>query len=240
MDWLFLRQNRREKSEVPIINLVQGVRHADASQELRAFLHYRAVRICVSHEVADAIRNTGAVNGPVFTIPECIDLSSIQNIAGKEKKIDILVNAVKHHELGMEIGKLLVGEGIRALVHMQQIPRPAFLELVAQAKIVVCLPLESEGFYLPALEAMAAGCIVICPDCIGNRSFCHAGVNCFMPAFNAVEIVHVVRKIQAMPETDILLMQNHALQTAAQRNLIDERMKFLEILENVDEIWRSP
>lgn len=37
-----------------------------------------------------------------------------------------------------------------------------------------------EGFSLPILEAMAAGCAVITTDSHGNRGFCDDGVNCLM------------------------------------------------------------
>jgi GT2 family glycosyltransferase len=38
-----------------------------------------------------------------------------------------------------------------------------------------------EGFCLPVLEAMAAGCPVVCTDAHGNRDFCQHEVNCLMP-----------------------------------------------------------
>ncbi len=37
-----------------------------------------------------------------------------------------------------------------------------------------------EGFSLPILEAMAAGCPVICTDAHGNRDFCHDMKNCLI------------------------------------------------------------
>jgi glycosyltransferase involved in cell wall biosynthesis len=37
-----------------------------------------------------------------------------------------------------------------------------------------------EGFCLPILEAMAAGCPVICTDAHGNRDFSFDGKNCLM------------------------------------------------------------
>ncbi len=37
-----------------------------------------------------------------------------------------------------------------------------------------------EGFCLPILEAMAAGCPVICTDAHGNRGFCFDGKNCLI------------------------------------------------------------
>jgi GT2 family glycosyltransferase/glycosyltransferase involved in cell wall biosynthesis len=38
-----------------------------------------------------------------------------------------------------------------------------------------------EGFCLPVLEAMAAGCAVVCTDAHGNRDFCEHEGNCLMP-----------------------------------------------------------
>ena len=32
------------------------------------------------------------------------------------------------------------------------------------------LPNQREGVYIPGLEGMALGTLVVCPDCVGNRS----------------------------------------------------------------------
>ncbi len=44
-----------------------------------------------------------------------------------------------------------------------------------------------EGFSLPILEAMAAGCPVICTDAHGNRDFCFSGKNCLIVEHDDVE-----------------------------------------------------
>lgn len=44
-----------------------------------------------------------------------------------------------------------------------------------------------EGFCLPILEAMAAGCPVICTDAHGNRDFCFPEKNCLMVEHDDVE-----------------------------------------------------
>ena len=46
-----------------------------------------------------------------------------------------------------------------------------------------------EGFCLPILEAMAAGCPVICTDAHGNRDFCFDGKNCLMVEQDNVQSV---------------------------------------------------
>lgn len=44
-----------------------------------------------------------------------------------------------------------------------------------------------EGFSLPILEAMAAGCPVICTDAHGNRDFCRDGQNCLIVEHDDIE-----------------------------------------------------
>jgi GT2 family glycosyltransferase len=52
-------------------------------------------------------------------------------------------------------------------------------KLYNQATVLIQASLH-EGFCLPALEAMAAGCPLICTDMHGNRDFCHDGKNCLI------------------------------------------------------------
>ncbi len=52
-------------------------------------------------------------------------------------------------------------------------------EIYNQATIFVQTS-RHEGFCLPILEAMAAGCPVICTDAHGNRDFCFKDKNCLM------------------------------------------------------------
>lgn len=53
-----------------------------------------------------------------------------------------------------------------------------------------------EGFSLPILEAMAAGCPVICTDAHGNRDFCENGKNCLMVKHDDEEgLARAIRKL---------------------------------------------
>lgn len=54
-----------------------------------------------------------------------------------------------------------------------------------------------EGFCLPILEAMAAGCPVICTDAHGNRDFSFAGKNCLMvDQDDAAGVAAAIAKLQ--------------------------------------------
>jgi GT2 family glycosyltransferase len=52
-----------------------------------------------------------------------------------------------------------------------------------------------EGFCLPALEAMATGCAVVCTDAHGNRDFCEDGLNCLVPESSTESVARALRRL---------------------------------------------
>ena len=52
-----------------------------------------------------------------------------------------------------------------------------------------------EGFCLPPLEAMAAGCPVVCTDAHGNRDYCVDGENCLIPEADAEAVAAAIRRV---------------------------------------------
>jgi hypothetical protein len=84
---------------------------------------------------------------------------------------------------------------------------------------------------------MALGTIVICPDCVGNRSFCLSGYNCFRPNYTIEEILEetqVALRFSTIEWNEMLL---NARLTASKHNMAKEGKSFLEILENVNQLW---
>ena len=70
LDW----RDVPETCKTPVINLIQGIGHADNKSELYKFLTRYAIRICVSKEVTRALINTDIVNGPIYTIENHITI----------------------------------------------------------------------------------------------------------------------------------------------------------------------
>jgi glycosyltransferase involved in cell wall biosynthesis len=105
--------------------------------------------------------------------------------------------------------------------------------------MALTLPRPTEGFYLPAIEAMASGAIVVCPDCVGNRDFCHDGVNCFRPAYDEGEIIAAVQRAIRLSAAEAVDMRRQADVTVADHSLERERASFLQVLDRVDELWNE-
>jgi glycosyltransferase involved in cell wall biosynthesis len=252
LDWERIETAARDHSPIPVLNLIQGIRHANPESERYAFLRHRAVRICVSGEVEQAIAATGMVNGPVFVIPNGLDLPA--ELPRDRADRDVLIVAVKNPDLGAELRERLrapvagggAGGRLRALLRRDPlrvealtrlIPRAAFLEALRGARVAVFLPRRSEGFYLPALEAMAVGALVVCPDAGGNRSFCLPGHNCLQPEYTLDEIEAATAAALALPRDDRETMLERARETASRHSLEVERRDFLRILQNLEAIW---
>ena len=236
-DWRrVIPEAQRPRYPKPVINLIQHVKHACANDTLgrHMLLRHKAIRICVSSEVERAIVGTGRVQGPVFTIPDAIDVGEVQRLArAGERDIDVLVAANKQPQLGASIASTLREPGRSVHVSDTRIPRADLAGLMGRARVTVFLPNPKEGFYLPALEGMAAGTTVVCPDCIGNRSFCIDGVNSFRPPYEEAAIAAAAtRALAASPS-----IAAAALETAQEHDLRAERRAFLEILDRAEELW---
>lgn len=233
-DWLRLSPEQRERPPHPIINLVQHVRHADKNHELYQFLGHEAIRICVSQEVADAILATGRVRGPVYTIPNGIDLGGLPATrAPQDREYDWLVLGTKHRWLGRYFAGHLWRPSRRVRVVSQPLPRVELLAAFANSRKVLLLPDKTEGFYLPALEAMALGALVVCPDCIGNRSFCIDETNCLRPAPNIAAILGAIQRMEQLSPAETRAMRLAGYDMARDHNLVRERESFLKLLPSL-------
>ena len=239
VDWVRLNNITLDEN-IPVINLIQGFRHADPTDRRYQYLSRRAIRICVSKEVKTALELTGKVNGPIFTIPNGIDHNLIpKNI--KKKPIDIIISGIKNKDFALKLKDLFSLKGFSVVCLIEDVPRELYLKKLASAKVSVLLPEKEihEGFYLPALESMATKCITICPDCIGNRSFCIDKENCLIPQYEIKSIYKTTLKAIKMSKIKKDLIINEGIRTASSHSLEKEREKVIDILNNIDNLWKS-
>ena len=241
-DWRrVIPEDQRPRYSKPVVNLIQHVRHGCENDPLgrQMLLRHSAIRICVSGEVERAILATGRVNGPVFTIPDAIDVEQVKRLAGSgPRDIDVLVAANKQPVLGGAVARRLRKEGRTLHLVDTRIARPELIGLMGRARVSVLIPNPKEGFYLPAVEGMAAGTLVVCPDCVGNRSYCLDGENSFRPPYDEDAIVAAAeRALEDAGRRSEMLQAAEA--TARQHDLRAERTAFLDILDRVEELWAA-
>lgn len=239
VDWRYLYGEGLGKLPNPRINLVQHVRHAHEGTELYGYLAHRAVRICVSREVADAIGGTGRVNGPVVAIPNGMERMPIMDCAGvaEPKRNQVLIAGYKEPGLARALAGRLSSMGIEHLLLTEFRARDDYLDLLAKSRVAVCLPRAEEGFYLPALEAMGLGCTLVTLDCVGNRSFCRHGENCLIAEPEVESLAIVTAEALRLPAERRSGLLREAAATASAHTLEAERERFQAVLRDIDRIW---
>jgi glycosyltransferase involved in cell wall biosynthesis len=210
-----------------LIHLIQDFRHADADDPRFAFLSQHAVRICTSPELADAVRPFA--RGPVEVIPNGIDCRLFT--PSVKEKGSVLVWARKDADLGKAIRKSLEAGGTSVRLLTRPVSREEFARLLGRSEVFIGLTKEREGFFLPALEAMASGCAVVCADAIGNRSFCVDGDTCATAQYgDGADHARLARDLLADRERADVLRERGAA-TARKYTLEREQALFHHIVE---------
>ena len=241
VDWRYLSLGGFDALPNPRINLIQHVRHAHEGTELYGYLANKAVRICVSQEVADAISATGRVSGPVLAIPNGIEALTAGSLDGasESERRPVVIAGYKEPTLARELTRCLEGRRVAHLALTDFRERAEFLGALASSRVAVCLPRAEEGFYLPALEAMALGCVVVTLDCIGNRGFCRHGENCLIAEPGVESLASATEMaLQLTAEVRKELLRRAAA-TVREHRLETERKRFHTVLADIDRIWVS-
>ncbi|MFN8591498.1 MAG: hypothetical protein U0031_08575 [Thermomicrobiales bacterium] len=223
---------------IPILNLVQHVRHADEDDIRFEYLGRKAIRICVSPEVETAIRAAGCV-GPTVVIPNGIDLPVAEPDSAAARPVDLLVAGLKQPETAIRVGHALSAPGRAIEVLTERLPRNEFLNAVRRARVTLFLPHFEEGFYLPALEGMALGTVVVCPDCIGNRSFCLPAVNAFRPPYLIDDLIAATDAALTLGAEVMANLRRAAREMAQAHSIATERQLFHSVLDNIDVLWKE-
>jgi glycosyltransferase involved in cell wall biosynthesis len=236
MDWSVYLNTPKPLNQ-PVINFIQHVRHADPTENLHQFLSQPAIRICVAQQVTDAILATGKVNGPVFTIANGLELPALS----EAKQWDVFILGNKQPVLAADLAAELRASGLRVLVVDQWMPRDDLYVQMAASRLALLLPHPTEGFYLPALEAMHFCDLVVVPDAIGNRAFCIKDTNCLMPEYTQESIsLSLSAGLEILNNSALLRRYKvEAKKTVENFSLQRERREFLSLMKQVDVLWAN-
>jgi glycosyltransferase involved in cell wall biosynthesis len=235
-DWQRLDALGLLERGLPILNLIQHVRHAEEWSIQSRYLERKAIRLCVSAEVAEAVQAAGS-QGPTVVIPNGVDIPEASAASLGGPPLDLLVAGLKQPVLAREAAARLAAPGRSIEVFTEHVPRDEFLAAMRRARVTLYLPNEEEGFYLPALEGMALGTTVVCPDVVGNRSFCLPGVTAYRPAFQLDALVAATEEALALPDAGRVILLAQARKMAQRHSLEAERRAFQDVLANLGDLW---
>jgi glycosyltransferase involved in cell wall biosynthesis len=95
-------------------------------------------------------------------------------------------------------------------------------------------PLAEEGFYMPGLEAMAAGAVVISPDAGGNMAYCEFGENCLAVGLDdAAGYVEVLEDLRTCDAGEVERLRRNGYETVGRHTLEHERERFGEFMDRL-------
>jgi glycosyltransferase involved in cell wall biosynthesis len=233
IDWLLVPcPEQLNEPEVTIVNLVQSVRHADPSDPKYSFLDRPATRICVSDEVAIAIKATGRVNGLICMIRAGIDQSDLPSPLPQSKRdVPILIAGFKNPSFAQDLSSCLSQRKIDHRLLIDWLPRPRFLDLLSRSSIAILLPTEREGCFLPPLEAMHVEAVVICPDVPGTRGHCIDRVNCMHVPYRVNDVVAAVEFMSGLSSTERAELIKAGREMVDRHNLLVERAEVMRVFE---------
>lgn len=215
-DWIKQALPRWFKRE-RIIHFVQNVRHANPDWLGGAGVRLLGVpmtRVCVTQEVHDAIAPVVNRRFPTMVVP----LGHLWRYFSLARDTPL----PRPLRIGYTTWKSTIGDDVAA--DMSQLGADVTFSAVRSVAewselrafyhaidVFLATPRAEEGFYMPGLEAMAAGALVVTPDAGGNRTYCHFGVNCLqVPLEDADAYVAAVTSIRTMTDDAVQRMRDAA------------------------------
>lgn len=226
-----------------LIHLVQGTRHANA--EWNGGLHYRLLhrpmtRVVVSEQVARAVEPHVNTRFPTRTIVEGHDLDffarGAPDRAGSRSTHRVLYTTWKS-DLGDRIAELesnnpsLTFDAIR-----RECGWPELRRRYHDADFFVCTPGPEEGFYLPGIEAMAAGCVVVGAAVGGNAAYMDADRNALVVDYDAATDHAEALRVLAADTERAASLRTNARSTVAAHDLRREAAEFADLLGELAEM----
>ena len=220
-----------------VIHLVQNTRHANpkfADGYALRLLSRPMARIMVAHEVMDAVRPYLNRDSAATTIVEAHDWEFFYKVRRGvlPRRLSVAYTTWKS-DFGLQveraIGDRCAFRSIRATASWREVR-----ELMHWADVFMCCPGPEEGFYLPGLEALAAGAIVVTPDVGGNRAYARFGVNCVQVGFEDLDsYVAALDQLERSEPGPIAALRHNGYATLENHRLERERTEFGRFLLEV-------
>jgi hypothetical protein len=223
-----------------VICIVQNIRWANPTftggYALR-LLSRPMARIMTNDVVFEAVRpylNKGSMS-EVILIGHDTDFFAKRRSEGLGSPIKVGYTTWKS-DVGDRVAKLVTAHGgdfeFRAI--REPVGWAELRNLYHWADVFLATPLREEGFYLPGLEAMAAGAVVLSPDAGGNRAYCDFGENCLPVGLeDPSSYAEVLGSLRSRALEDVKRLRRNGYETAKRHTLAVEGEKFGAYLDRL-------
>jgi len=226
-DWKYLPKHVPLDGKV-VIYFHQSLNEVQPDQRAVRYLARPAVRICTSAEVYAAI--APHMSGVAAVVPAGIPLDLFAR-EGTRRPGSVLIWGRKHPELAQRLHDELSARGRDVTLRLTFASREEFAALLREHDCFAGCTLPIEGFYLPALEAMASGCAVVCDDAGGNRGFCIDGETCLLLDRDDLE-GHVAAVERVLDNSKLReRLRRQGREVALRYSLEEERARFYDVLD---------
>lgn len=231
----------REPLGANLIHLVQGTRHANPlwNDGLNyRLLHRPMTRIAVTDVVAEALAPIVNTEHRTVTIREGHDWPYF---TGRPAPRDVAVTrpirllyTTWKSDLGERIAERITNsnadQAIACIGVTTELGWPTLRNRYHGADVFVCTPGPEEGFYLPGLEAMAAGVAVVTALVGGNADYVRADQNALVVPYDDVDAhVDAIERLANDPAL-IARLVDAGSQTVLDHTLGNEREAFADLL----------
>lgn len=233
-DWKLFEQSHQLKANATVISPIVNYRVLDERHHSNQLLGRPAVRVCPSPDLASAVRSHPLTRGLVYAIPNGIDIHLDRAVPFNEKTTDLLIVAYKRPQSGKIIRDQLSASGVvRVKMLEKPVAHAAFLDLLADARVILHLPQDTEANYIPGLEGMLQGGVSIMPDCRGNRFYVNDGENGFIGTYDLEWLVKQVKAVLSRPDEALNKISMQAREQARQFSLEHERAQWHQMLDEI-------
>lgn len=214
-----------------IIHIIQNVRHVTptwrAGYPLR-LLTRPAARISTNDIVRDAVAPFVDDRGVHEVIPLGHDLGYFRKDrdGGIHRPVRVAHTAWKS-DIGDRVADRVPDDRFTFRAIRDSVPWSDLRELYHWADVFLCAPNLEEGFYMPGLEAMEAGCLVVTPDVGGNMAYCRPDENCLLVGYEDVDdYVAALDEVTGWDDNRRAQVRDAGYASTAPFNLDDERTAF--------------
>lgn len=225
-----------------LFHLVQGTRHANPSWQdglNYRLLHRPMHRIAVTPQVFDAITPVANDRYPVTTILEGHNAAwfsgrpQVSNAAPTRRHPQRVLYTTWKSDIGDRVATMLAKDPRFAFIAIRrEIGWQSLRNRYHGADIFLCAPGPEEGFYLPGLEAMAAGAVVVSAAVGGNRAYLRPAENAVLADYDdSLSHVDALIRIAEDPALRSLLIAG-GYRTVDDHTLARECTEFAELLKS--------